>query len=680
MHIGESRPLKTWTNRVSGKGGPGFHPAVPFGMETDMVRFSGSAGVVKSRKVHVARNALATIEQRLAEDRPLTRRDNAWVRELNDMLGQDRPMRLTHPERPGKTIRLDGRLTVRAINRNRKAILGQLRDTLHAMLAAEAYRPVIKHMKNPVDGEYRLTIHNPELVERLKPGYSSREFAALLDLCREKGVFDLNIDPHTGLVKTAGIEESEDAIMSQGWVTDTVRNGLLQKDLDPAAWRRALETLAEFYENERAAFEQVFKDPVSYRRPDTGVHHMFDPQTRTRYPWLSSKRLESHGLALQAFCETALEDEGKISEAAMVSIAQLSRYFAAIDYPTAPTIGAWEELTFDGLTSDVEIIRSAYEKLHELLYDPALEIKPGIAALREKLQQPPYSDLIPGPQELNALIEKGHRKVAARVLDKAPTEHPERPADAGLAFVTTSTIRFSNDPAEDVAAHLNILRYLGDTVVGDNGVIRYQPFHATVRDGKTERSVRTFDGYLTPNWGLAADNRGRLSLYKEAYHRKFGYPLAHLSPSTPEGFTARASYAEEPGKEAEWFMIGEIARGYALQAGKILDVLASELRPPTDRERELLDAAMAGATEAMNRSLARITGESPEEASQMKANGKPCPRWAVPEAYQHVSTFDGGTRMVPGVNTPLAWAASSLYGAARDYLQVLQRMERLGLA
>ncbi len=672
MHVGFGHPLfLPLKPSASGQAGP-----VAFRQGGDSVRFEGLA-VGKSRKTRLAIETAERIEDILAQGRPLDARDRKWVEALDRMLGRRAPVFLTHPEQPGKRVRLESCLTVDAINRNREANLRQLRDTLRAMVAATRYQPIQKTMQSPTGQAYTLTIHNPELAGRLKPAYTSEAFGSLLALCRQNGVFDLAINKATGLVETAGIDESEDVIMSQGWVTDTIRNGVLQQDLDPRAWKRALRTLAVFYRNEQPAFYQIFRNPARYNDPDTGVHHMFDPATRKRYPWLSSKRLESHALALKAFCDTALADDGACALATMKAIANLSHYFAVIGYPTAPTIGAWEELPFDGLTSDVELIRAALESLRALLYDPAYADRPGIAQLRDRFRHKTYAKLLPTPEELDALIAQGQQKVEERVKGDRPAEHPDRPADAGLAFVTTSTIRLGASVAEDVAAHLGILRFLNHTVVRDNGVIRYQPFETTVSDGHSRRRIRTFDGYLTPNWGLAADGQGRLSLHKQAFERKFKLPIAQLSPSTPEGFTARASYAGQPGTEAEWFMIAEMAKGYALQLGKLLDVLERENRPPDGTERQLMQEALQGATEAINRSLARITAGMPDPIHQLKSNGRSCPRWAVPEAYQHVSTLDGKTRMMPGVNTPLAWAASSLYGAAQTYLATLRRLEAL---
>ena len=75
-------------------------------------------------------------------------------------------------------------------------------------------------------------------------------------------------------------------------------------------------------------------------------------------------------------------------------------------------------------------------------------------------------------------------------------------------------------------------------------------------------------------------------------------------------------------------------------------------------------------TEMLNRAFARIT-----QADSTKANGELAPAWKVPEAVEYVSGLDGQLHAVPGADTPLTWAAASLFGAARQYLAQLERLE-----
>src|SRR5690606_32181889 len=137
--------------------------------------------------------------------------------------------------------------------------------------------------------------------------------------------------------------------------------------------------------------------------------------------------------------------------------------------------------------------------------------------------------------------------------------------------------------------HLKVLESLEKTIVRDNGLIRYTPFEVTLANGQ---KTRTFDGYLTPNWGLSAEPDGKLSLYRQAFEQARGMPVSHIEPSTPEGFVARARMADphvgktSPGTEAEWFMMAEMARGYGEQLGRFLDSL--EGRHPNGQEKRLI--------------------------------------------------------------------------------------------
>ena len=442
-----------------------------------------------------------------------------------------------------------------------------------------------------------------------------------------------------------------------------------------------LTSIARFYKGEQQAFERVIQDPESYRTDvrGAGVAHLFDPETFTRYNWLNPKRLESHGLALRAFCE-ALKTGGFGSnppDDVLNAVSSLAKYFAVIDYPSAPSNGPWEEIVYNGLTWDTEAVRSAFESLKDLMHNPAYNNNASIQNVREHLAETRYGDLLTDKTQLTELIRKGQRKVGDRIRETFgkphPSEHPDRPQDASLAFVTTSTIKLSKNPMIDAARQTRILEYVEKHLVKENGVLRYVPFKTRLSTGQP---VETKDGYLMPNWGLMADAHGRISMFKQVFAQQAGTDITHIEPSSPDRFHARSTYGRE-GKEAQWFMIAEIAKGYGKQLQKVLDCLERENRLPEQWERELLEKLLAKETEYINRSYARITGER-----LIKANGLPCPAWRVPEAYQHVSTLNGNneTRMLPGVNTPLAWASSSLYSASEVFMDNLQRLKTLGLA
>jgi hypothetical protein len=516
--------------------------------------------------VSAAEAALGRLEA--LGSRPLAAADQAWLSELQSELGT--------PQSP---------LTVDALNANR-AHVATLRDTLRVLIAAAAHSP--------------RQAHNPRIAERLRERYTSAQFRELFDFAAQHRVFDFTSDPVTGLVRTSGVSNEENVEMgARQWVTDTVRLGDLQREKDPAGWKRAMATLARFYAQpaEQAAFARAIADPRTYRDggPQEGVAHIFDPHTLARDPhWFNNSRLESHGLALKALAETQdVEDAAR-------AIARLVQYFEVIDYPSAPSVGPWEETKLlGGLSWDTEAIRS------------------GLAALRDG--------------RLDALIERGRQRVEHGV--RALEESAVRPIDASSVFIAASDIGL------DPKLLLRLLDTLDEKLVRPNGMIRYAR-----------------DSYLAKNYWVALDQEGRINLAWRERALAFGSKDA----SDPSVFSARAALAT-PDSEAEWFMVSDLARGYGTQLARLLSA---------GGERALIDEVLAKQTRALNRAYARITG-----AGAVKSNGRAAPAFAVPEAYEAVSAPGGGTAWLPGANTPLGWAAASLYGASRQLLDNLERYE-----
>lgn len=629
--------------------------------------------------------AWANLQHILENPRPLTQDDLRWLDKLNDTLGAPLTT-IPHPDVPNKVARLNGKMTLDRINEDPVKHLTALKNTLDAMLAASHYNPTVKRL----DG-YTLKVHNPKVADWMKEAYTSKTFDQLMALCEANGTFDVTIDEKTGLVKTTDISDEEDEIMVQAWFTDTARNLVLQKDRAPETVPKVLVTTARAYMAQIEEMESIIRNPDTYYNDErnVGVTHIFNPQTLKPYDWLNPKRLESHGLMLGAYCDAIVDglihgDKAgfteKVPQIVLTAMGNVAQYLDRLEYWKAPTIGPWEELVYEnGLTGDINIIRQAFSKVYDLMFNPAYDNNPAMTDVRKKLRSGSGFGLLNKPEKLETLIQKGEKKVRKRLLG-TPEEHPSRPADAALAFVGGSDLKLSDNLINDVKAHINVLEFLEETIVGENGLLRYPPFPVEY-DGKT---VNTTDGYLMPNWGLMADKTGRISLFKEEFEKRFGYPIAHLEASDEQRFHTRAKLGIE-GKEAEWFMIPEMSTSYGNQLKKLLDAIEAEDRKPTKKEKELIEYCLKKQTEYVNRGYARIT---PERAT--KANGRECPAWKVPEAYQHVTVFKAEdqdnpdvknrkTVMMPGVNTPLAWAASSLYGASKLMKENLERLETLAL-
>lgn len=308
--------------------------------------------------VEVARQALGRLTRMVEEGRRFGPQDAAWLSRLQESLGRA-TMSVPDPDRPGVTRILDTRLTPERLNAFPDSAR-VLRDTLATVLEATEKPPRIQQL-----GEIQVPVHNLALGELLQPTYRVASFRALFEKARQMGTFDLRIDPDTGLASTSGVSSSENPEMSERqWVTDTVRTGEYKRRAEPAGWRRALLTLARFYTNptEQAAFDRAIAEPDTYRQggPEEGVAHIFYPQTLQRDPdWFNNQRLESHGLALGALAQAltagmvrqepwGFADSGAVDDRILKAIANLTAYFVALDYPSAPSAGNWEETPFPG--------------------------------------------------------------------------------------------------------------------------------------------------------------------------------------------------------------------------------------------------------------------------------------------------------------------------------------------
>lgn len=634
---------------------------------------AGQTDVASQADIACVGNAL---RQAAAEKRALTEADESWLQVLRRYWGRDSIV-VPDLEKLPATRQVNCRLSVDYINAHPGAL-----DTLAA--AWNAMEAATKELDNPLifkGNGYSARVHNSEIYPLLRQEYDRNSFEKLYGLVQAHGAFDLAINPQTGLVTTSDIAGQENAEMAlRQWVTDTVRTGDLQRQVNPKSWPKALHTLAKFYtsETEQKSFDQCISKPQAYRQGglEVGVAHIFYPNTLQRDPnWFNNKRLESHGLALLALCK-GLEDCAdhdpwavyKVDNAYVQAIANLAAYFISIDYASAPSSGNWEETPFPGgLTWDSLIICSALKHLDRLLFDPYFTRCHEVVRMRNKLHQAKYGTIVSDRKKLAAAIAAGEKRVRQSYKAESPGI---REMDASLAFMSATDIKLSDDNLESVAKYLDQLDMLEKKLVREDGMLRYTPFNMKLKNGKIMQSP---DSYLTLNYNIACDPQGKLNLEWKGILDSFG----SKDCSEPLVFAARAGLAT-PNREAEWFMVSDLARGYANQAFCVLRNVAErrkwspeviKVSHLNDRELALFKRAMQGTTRNINRAYARITDSQPS----VKANGQMAGAWKVPEAWQSVSTLDGRVAYLPGTNTPLTWAAVSLWGVSQDYLELLRR-------
>ena len=625
--------------------------------------------------------ALRRLEDRIAQSIALETRDQAWLTKLQTKMGRD-AMSVPDPQNPSQQITLDCRLTVDDLNATPDKKI-TLANSLRAAMAA-----TLEHPDTAKLGTTQLPIHNRIIAAILRTEYTAQNFKELLATLEKNGVFEELVDEETGLVGTTKLANGENPEMARQWVTDTVRCGDLQRSLHPLTWPKALLTLGRFYEQptETKAFHDIIQDPSRYLQGGlkTGVAHIFDPRKLTRdTEWFNNKRLESHGLALKAFCDTivdgfvrgrpwgfdvAIFNNSEQLRTLTEAISSLSAYAIAIRYYDAPSAGPWEETPFEGgLTWDVEAFRAGLASFDDLMFNPSYKMNPSIVKIRAALRRTIHAKKWNDPKILQASIDAGRRKIVDRLVHtKIPEEHPIRPLDAATAFVAGSTVKLARNLTTDVRRHLRVLDHVQEGLVRDHGMLRYSSFRVVLHDGSTKPSP---DSYLSKNYWIAFDKDNKLNLAWRKLMGDFGSKDA----GDVDVFLARARFATE-GAEAQWFMVSDVAYGYAYQASRIIERLRIEKRDATPGERALIDNATVKSTEFINRSLARLTDVCEQGYPCVKANGHEVPPFSVPEAYEFVSTLNPAApqQVLSGAHTPLAWARASLYRALMQYYANLE--------
>ncbi|MFR1672510.1 MAG: hypothetical protein ACLSWI_06150 [Candidatus Gastranaerophilaceae bacterium] len=629
-------------------------------------------------KAKVAENALRKLESHIGNDTKLTLVDEKWLKSLRKLFGRE-SMIVNNPNNPSEVMNVDCRLLLERINKG--SGISDLANALKTMIAAAKYKPQKVKL-----GKVTYTVHNREIANLMQERYSIQDFGEMIKYLNKKRVFDVTdnhnfgliIDKERGIAKICGASENWE-MSDRAWITDIMRIGDIQKKKRPETWTKALNTIGDYYNSQSSNFQKLIESPGIYREgnPLQGIPHIFMPKTlEPDLNWFNNKRLESHGLALKEFClgitdgltgrkKYGYQSADSVPQNVIESIDNLSKYFKAIDYPTAPSAGNWEEIPLQGgLTSDTESIRSAFAAYKDLMYNPKYVNNQEILKIRTRLNSLNPLD----EKSLNKLIKDGELRVRSSYLEEAPGI---RPHDSSLVFITTSDIKLADNVYDDVAKHVEILQSLENNLVRENGMIRYSPFKFNLKDGTIGSSP---DSYLNLNYFNAIDKEGKLNLEWKHILDQF----ASKDCSEPEMFFARAKLST-PNKEAQWFMVSEMSAGYGKQIEKLLNYAKHEKRELNSKEIDLITKLKLKQTEFLNRALARISDENPESVNQFKANGLIMPKVTVSESHQYVTDIYGRHKMMHGTNAPLAWALSSLYKAIVTEGAIINKLSKSGI-
>lgn len=630
--------------------------------------FKGRAKIMQKKSV-VEKSILAFEKSLFANN--LTETEQNLFSELKKLYGQT-IYKFKNPNNIYQDLVLDANLSIEKLQN--KNLIKDFINALKVMLNACCYSPTKINTKLN-----NYIVHNRNIANMIRDSYNKEELDIISTYLDKNKVFDLSdnsaygfvINKENGLVEICGSTENYE-MNQRCWITDIMRIGDIQKDKRPETWTKALSSIANYYYTQDNQFKKLIKHPELYRSDDIseGIPHIFIPKTyELDKEWFNNKRLESHGLALKEFSRAIIDgiyhkqnygfDSVKnIPQNIFLALDNLTKLFKEIDYTTAPTSGNWEEICFkNGLTTDVEIIRSGLCAYKNLLYNSMYSSEKGICEVRNIIKK--YNPL--SEQELENIIQKGLQRVRRQYLKEAPNE---REIDASLVFITTSDVKLSDSLAEDVKKNFEILNMLEKELVRKNGILRYKPFVFKMKDG---HNYLTNDSYLGLNYSCAIDKTGKINLEWKTFIDKYGSKDA----SDPDIFYLRDQFSF-PNTEAEWFMVSDMSVGYGKQIEKIIYNAKNNNRDLTKEEILLVNHAKLKQTEYFNRSIARITDENPQEIHQIKANGLEIPKVTLPEAYQYVTDLDNKKVCIPGINVPLAWALASLYNALKQQNKTLE--------
>ena len=632
------------------------------------------------KKIKVVGKACREIQRHIQENSKLTKEDKNWLMPLIRYFGA-KTLQINNPNAPEQIISKDCRLSIKRINAGNG--IQQLKNAMVAMLSATMYKPKIVAL-----GNVTYFVHNKQIAKMLRHDYDENSLRPIVRYLNRNRVFDISentscglvLNTKRGIVKTCGADENKD-MSERVWITDIMRVGELQKRKRPETWTKALNTVARYYYNQYDNFQLYINHPLLYRvgGQEEGIPHIFMlDNLQPDKEWFNNKRLEFHGLALKEFSLAIIdgltkktsakgqkthgyENAGVIPETVLYAMDNLSKYFKAIDYPSAPSAGNWEEIPLEGgLTSDTEAIRSGLQAFRDFLYSPKYDKFEEMQKIRHRIQdnhRPLTKD------ELDKLIEAGLTRVRHTYLEEAPGI---RPHDSSLVFVTTSDVKLSDNPLEDIKKHVKILTSLEKNLVRKNGMIRYAPFDFKLQDGSIAVSP---DSYLNLNYFIAVDKNGKINLE----WKKILDQYASKDCSEPKLFAARAKLATQ-NKEAQWFMVSEMSTGYGKQIEKLLKFVKEQKRGLSLSEMRLLKNLEQKQNEYLNRALARVSSETPNKDWQFKANGMAVPPTTISEAHQYVINLNGDKKMLQGVNSPLAWAHASLYKALHQKAIVIKML------
>lgn len=572
----------------------------------------------------------------------------------------------------------------------RQAVLDSLQRALKARLGATGYTP-----PSQMVGRESYIVHNTFVQKELKPTYSSKDIQSIRSLLEEKKVFRVHTNPSTGLIQTS---ETANQQMLRQWFTDSCMMGMLQRDKEPNNWQKVMLVSAAALNTEAAteAVDEAVKNPDWYRKQNDekdsdyhmrGVFHIYQPESvhfdpKTGIPvvedicrdanWFNQKRLESQALVLSNLVDTlqagaagkpwgfspefmASPERSKLITNAVVNMA---RYLMAINTNpetnkfdfAAPSASSWEETPFPGgMTSDTGMTVVAFEKLHDLLFNPQYDNNEPIQQIRQAVSQTPLRN----KEVVEQFIQQGRNKVAKRITEplkagKEPMQNPARKPDTSLTLLAASDYRFHpGNLVEDARTRLQLVQAM-KSLSGDYGMRRYNEFELN--------GAELHDSYLNTNYHIPGPLREALDSAGQKSKGDFG-----SGDASGEKAMQDRQALSSPKNAAQWGL-GVSASLQALARAKsdLLHHIQGQDQPANQDELELLQNINKELHHFTTWNLALISGPLDGKTPVTRADGSPCPENSVMESYEVVTDLNGIQKRVPGAHT-LPWGSAQLY-------------------
>jgi hypothetical protein len=500
------------------------------------------------------------------------------------------------------------------------------------------FERLIEHLKNPSfkalestlkthQISYSILIHSPLMAEKIKGTYTSENLRELKTFL--KPVTSIKVSEQ-GFVQAADreIDNSEDPTHYDAiWLRDSlwIYLGLYpNKETRPLALKiltRMLDYVSSPDQLQR--FSSVIANPSIINSADGAmkvVHIRFDGKSPlfhdVQIKGISQQWNHKQNDALGLLFDLVLRsiENGDIAPSELTplrlkALAYFPAYFSKVKFFEMEDAGSWEEIERSN-SSSISLVTSSLEKLESLLKTDSL-FKKKLRATAKELKV----DSFLLPKNLSALTNKGYERIFGQL--KAGGESPLYPAHDPRFRKADAALLNLIFPAQLTRLTLkdkeNILKMV-EPLIGQVGIKRYLN-----------------DSYQCGNfWFKASETQGAVAEHE----------LKTDDTSSAKDFEERAKQFVID-SEAQWF--------FDSWYSKILGLMYQETKDSKYLSEQI---------KFFNRSLAQITGGSPEKKS-LGADGRAVMAFAIPESYNTV--FMGKERyFAASPITPLNWAKATL--------------------